>query len=468
MQFRGQLPGFVNLKEALELSRGQNRDNHRNFINPELVSLMGLLNFDKLFVRAKDCSVWDEDGNEYIDFLGGYGALNLGHNHLDINEAIELVKDTPNLLQAALNPLTGALAKDLALLTPGDLKISFFGNSGAEAVEGALKLARASTGRQNIVSCLGSFHGKSYGALSVTGREKYRLPFQPLVPGVSFIPYGRSEALEKALSAKDVAAFIVEPIQGEGGIIVPPEGYLREVRDICSQYGTLLIVDEIQTGFGRTGKIFACEQEKIVPDIMCVAKSFGGGVMPLAAYIAKEKVWKNAYGSKDKATLHTSTFGGNSRAAAAGIVAMEIIWREDLAGQAEEKGNYLLNKLNGLKAQYPFIQEVRGRGLMLGLEFAQSEHNLLNKLTGGVLEKAAEEYLGALVAGELMNKHFIITAYTLNNPNVIRLEPPLTISYAQMDRMIEALDQVCRKNKGFGDMVFSGAKTVIGGMFKKK
>lgn len=468
MQIRGQVPGFVNLKEALELSREQNRENHRKFINPELVSLMGLLNFDKLFVRAKDCSVWDEAGNEYIDFLGGYGALNLGHNHPYINAALELVQDTPNLLQAALNPLAGVLAKDLALFTSGDLQYSFFGNSGAEAVEGALKLARASTGRQKIVSCLGSFHGKSYGALSVTGREKYRKPFQPLVPEVSFIPYGDGSAVEKALSAGDIAAFIVEPIQGEGGIVVPPEGYLRQVRDICSRYGTLLIVDEIQTGFGRTGKIFACEHEGIVPDIMCVAKSFGGGVMPLAAYITNEQVWENAYGSIDKATLHTSTFGGNSRAAAAGIASLEVVWRENLAGQAEEKGNYLKDKLNELQKQYPFIKEVRGRGLMLGLEFAQPENNFLNKLTGGALEKAAEEYLGALVAGELMNKHYIITAYTLNNPNVIRLEPPLTISYAQLDRMVEALNQVCRKNKGFGDMVFSSAKTVIGGMFKRK
>ncbi|MGI6685541.1 MAG: aspartate aminotransferase family protein [Bacillota bacterium] len=465
---REQLPGFVNLKEALAVTREQNRENHRKFINPELVKLMGLINFDKLFVRAQGASVWDEDGNEYLDFLGGYGALNLGHNHPKINAALQLVQDTPNLLQASLNPLAGVLAANLALFTPGDLQYSFFGNSGAEAVEGALKLARAATGRAKIVSCEGSFHGKSFGALSVTGREKYRQPFSPLLPEVNFIPYGDKEALEKVLSAGDTAAFIVEPIQGEGGIIVPPEGYLREVRDICSRYGTLLIVDEIQTGFGRTGKVFACEHEGVVPDILCIAKSFGGGVMPLAAYTAKEEVWKKAYGSLAKATLHTSTFGGNSKAAAAGIAALEVLWEENLAGQAEEKGNYLKDKLVGLWKRYPFIKDVRGRGLMLGLEFAGQEHSLVNKLTGGALEKAAEEYLGSLIAGELMNKHYIITAYTLNNPNVIRLEPPLTISYAQIDRMIEALDQVCQKNRGFGDMLFSSAKTVIGNVFKKK
>ncbi|ATW28683.1 aspartate aminotransferase family protein [Candidatus Formimonas warabiya] len=465
---KGTLPGFVTLKEALTLSREQNRENHRKFVNPEMVTLLGLINFDKMFVRAENCSVWDAEGEEYLDFLGGYGALNLGHNHPEIAAAVELARHTPNLLQAALNPLAGALARNLALVTPGDLQYCFFGNSGAEAVEGAIKLARAASGRKKIISCQGSFHGKSFGALSVTGREKYRKPFQPLLSEVEFVPYGQAEAVEKALCGRDAAVFIVEPVQGEGGIIVPPEGYLRQVREICSSYGTLLIMDEIQTGFGRTGTMFACEHEGVVPDIMCVAKSFGGGIMPLAAYIAKEAVWKSAYGSVDKATLHTSTFGGNSRAAAAGITALEVMWRENLAAQAAEKGAYVKDKLLKLQERYPFIREVRGRGLMLGLEFAQPDHNFLNRLTGGALEKVAQEYLGALVAGELMNKHHIITAYTLNNPNVIRLEPPLTVSFAQLDRMVQALEQVCEKNKGFGDMVLSSAKTVLGALFKRK
>ncbi len=463
-----QLSGFLQLKEALSLSRAENRENHRNYINPELVNMMGLINFDKLFVRAQNCSVWDEKGLEYLDFLGGYGALNLGHNHPEINAALRLVEETPNLLQAALNPLAGALAKNLALITPGDLQYSFFGNSGAEAVEGALKLARAATGRHKIVSCQGSFHGKTFGALSVTGRDKYRMPFHPLLPGVSFIPYGDEEALAKELSSGDKAAFIVEPIQGEGGIIVPPAGYLKRVREICSRYETLLIIDEIQTGFGRTGRMFACEHEDVVPDVMCLAKSFGGGLMPLAAYITGEKIWKKAYGALEKATLHTSTFGGNSRAAAAGITAMDILLRDNLAGAAAEKGIYLKGKLDELKNRYPFIKEVRGRGLILGVEFAPSEHKILNTLSGGALEKVSQEYLGSLVAGELMNKHQIITAYTLNNPNVIRLEPPLTITYPQLDRMLAALSKVLHKNKGLGDMVLSGAKTIIGGLLKKK
>jgi len=466
-RIKDEMPEFLDLKEAMELSREQNRENHRRFINPELVNLMGLLNFDKCFVRAEGTSIWDTEENEYLDFLGGYGALNLGHNHPGIIEAVEAVKELPNLLQAALNPLAGALARNLAIFTPGELQYSFFGNSGAEAVEGALKLARASTGRTKIVSCEGSFHGKSFGALSVTGREKYRKPFSPLLPGIEFVPYGDAVALEKALSQKDVAAFIVEPIQGEGGIIVPPEGYLRKVRDICTDYNTMLIVDEIQTGFGRTGKLFACEQEGIVPDILCLSKSFGGGVMPLAAYTTTEKIWKQAYGSVEKATLHTSTFGGNSRAAAAGIATLEILYRDDLPRQAAEKGEYLLGRLQQLQGKYPFLKEVRGRGLMIGLEFAQPEKGILNRLTGGAVEKIAGEYLGAMIAGELLNKHRIVTAYTLNNPNVIRLEPPLTVSYEQLDKLLMALDGICAKNKGFGDMVIASSKTIFSSFVNK-
>jgi putrescine aminotransferase len=335
-------------------------------------------------------------------------------------------------------------------------------------VEGALKLARASTGKTKIVSCEGAFHGKSFGALSVTGREKYRKPFAPLLPIVEFVPFGDSAALEKALTNDDVAAFIVEPIQGEGGVIVPPEGYLKQVRDICTAHNTLLIIDEIQTGFGRTGKLFACEHEGVVPDIMCISKSFGGGVMPLAAYTATEKVWKRAYGSMEKATLHTSTFGGNSRAAAAGIATLEIIYREDLSRQAAEKGEYLLKKLRQLQEKYPFLQEVRGRGLIIGLEFTQpKQEGLLNKLTGGAVGKLADEYLGAMIAGELLNKHQIITAYTLNNPNVIRLEPPLTVSYEQLDKLLAALDEIFANNKGFGDMVISSGKTILASLVKK-
>ncbi|MFA4885515.1 MAG: aminotransferase class III-fold pyridoxal phosphate-dependent enzyme, partial [Desulfotomaculaceae bacterium] len=319
----GRPDGLLSLTDAIKQSRGQVMENHKTYLNAGLAMMLGLLKFDKKFVRAEGVHVWDSEGKQYLDFLGAYGALNLGHNHPRILAALDQVKEMPNLLQASLNTLAGALAKNLALATPGNLQRSFFCNSGAEAVEGALKLARAATGRQGLIYCEDSFHGKTMGALSVTGREKYQKAFQPLLPGLDSVPFGNLDALESKLKDKNAAAFIVEPIQGEGGIIVPPPGYLSGAGELCAKYGSLLIVDEIQTGLGRTGAMFACQHDGVTPDIMCLAKSLGGGIMPIGAYITTDEIWKKAYGGMDKALLHTSTFGGNTWAAAAAIAALE-------------------------------------------------------------------------------------------------------------------------------------------------
>ncbi|MCP2240164.1 aspartate aminotransferase family protein [Thermoanaerobacterium thermosaccharolyticum] len=458
---------YITCDDALKLNRNQVRENYKEYVNSNFVSMLSMLQFDKLFVKAKGVSVWDSDGNEYLDFLGGYGALNLGHNPDEIYEAIEKVKDLPNILQAAVNDFPGALAYDLALVTPGDLKRSFFCNSGAEAVEGALKLAKIASGKHKIVYCKNSFHGKSAGALSVTGREKYQKYFKPLVPDTVQVKYGDADALEDALKGKDVAAFIVEPIQGEGGVIVPHDGYLKEVRELTTKYDAYLIFDEVQTGFGRTGKMFACEHENVVPDIMCLAKSLGGGVMPIGAYIAKDDVWKKGYGTMDRCLLHTSTFGGNTLACAAGITAIKLILDKNLPEAAKEKGEYFLSRLKELKEKHKLIKDVRGKGLMIGVEFNQPEGGIIDKLSGGAVSRLSNEYLGSLVAGELQNKHHIITAYTLNNPNVIRFEPPLIVTKEQLDRVVEALDEIMTRSGSLLGMTLSSAKTVIGSLFNR-
>jgi len=373
----------------------------------------------------------------------------------------------PNLLQASLNGMTAALAHNLAQVTPRGLQRTFFCNSGAEAVEGALKMARIATGRQRIIYCEGAFHGKTFGALSVTGRSKYQKPFAPLVPGCQAVPYGDVIALENELGQEDVAAFIVEPIQGEGGVIIPPEGYLTKVRDLCSQYGTLFIADEIQTGFGRTGKLFACQHEDVTPDILCVAKSLGGGIMPIGATIATAEVWDRAYGPMERALLHTSTFGGNTRAVVAGIAALNAIIEGDLPQKAEEKGQYLVKQLQQLQEKHDLIIDVRGRGLLVGLEFARPK-GLLDRLTKGAVSRLSEEYLGAMVAGELLNRHHIITAYTLNNPNVIRLEPPLVVTEKEINEVIGAFDEIFTRNRSHIQMVLTSTKTVVGGILRKK
>lgn len=458
--------GFLSLDSAVKQDRGQVAENHKSYLNAGLATMLGLLDFDKQFVKAEGVCVWDSKGNKYLDFLGAYGALNTGHNHPRILEALNRVKEMPNLLQASLGTMAGALAKNLALITPGSLQRSFLCNSGAEAVEGALKLARAATGRQKLIYCDGSFHGKTLGALAVTGRGKYQKIFQPLVPGCVSVPYGDLGALESELKKEETAAFIIEPVQGEGGIIIPPPGYLSEVRNACSKYGALLIVDEIQTGLGRTGRLFACQHDDVVPDIMTLAKSLGGGIIPAGAYITTDEIWKKAYGGMDKALLHTSTFGGNTWAAAAGIAALEVILEENLPEKARETGEYLINGLRRLKEKYPLIKDVRGRGLMVGIEFNQPG-GLASKVSFGLAGKLSEEYLGSLVAGELMNKHRIITAYTLNNPNVIRLEPPLSVSKDQIDIVLQALEDTFTTHKGFFSAAKAGAKSIIKSFIKK-
>ncbi|MEW6066365.1 plastocyanin [Desulforamulus profundi] len=455
---------LIHLEQALELQQNQVKDLHSRYLNASLVTLFSLINFDTQFVEASGVSVYDAQGNEYLDFLGAYGALNLGHNHPELLTALQRVQSLPNLLQASMNGLAATLAHNLAHLAPGNLQRSFFCNSGAEAVEGALKLARIATGRQKFIYCHNSFHGKTFGALSVTGRDKYQAPFKPLVNECVGIPFGDLAALQQQLSSREAAAFILEPIQGEGGILEPPAGYLTRAKKLCAQYGTLLIADEVQTGFGRTGTFFACEAEDLVPDILCLAKSLGGGVMPIGAYMTGDDIWRKAYGTMEKALLHTSTFGGNTAACAAALKTIEVILKDDLCRQAKEKGDYFMAQLRKLKEKYPLLKDVRGRGLMIGLEFQQPESGGKKysfKFTMNVVNKLAQEYMGSLVAGELFNKHRIITAYTLNNPNVIRLEPPLIVTREQIDRVLNALEDVLTNHTGFLSMVGSGAKNVL-------
>jgi len=459
--------GLLTLDEALKLDEQAARFLYKEYQNPGLAALMGMIGFDRTYVSASGTVLEDAFGNRYLDFLSGYGSLSLGHNPKKVIQAVEAVDRRPNLIQTSISPISSALAHNLALVTPGDLSRTFFCNSGTEAVEGAIKLARAATGKKNIVYCQNSFHGKSMGSLSVTGRSKYRKGFVPLVPGCVEIPYGDEEALYDTLEGnKDVCAFIVEPVQGEGGIIIPPQGYLKGVREICSDFQVLLIIDEVQTGLGRTGKLFACQHEDVQPDVLCLAKSLGGGVMPLGAFITTKTLWDQAFGGIDKCALHTSTFGGNTRACAAGLVALQEIIENDLPGTAAEKGSYIMERLNDIAGLYPLVKEVRGKGLLIGLEFSEPGE-LANKLTAGMAGKLAGEYIAALLAGDLFREGKIITAYTLNNPNVIRLEPPLTVSYEEIDKMLAALAAVLEKNTSPVKVAFSGMRNALSSKIEK-
>ncbi len=458
---------LLSVDDALRMKRSEVLETYRNYVNPGWANLQALLDMDLHFVKAQGCSVWDEDGNRYLDFVGGFGSLNLGHNHPAVLEALRKVETVPVMLQSSLGKFAAVLANNLVQIAPPELQNCWFCSSGTEAVEGSLKLARIYTGKKDFIYTLGGFHGKSMGSLSVTGRKKYQEPFEPLIPGCIPVPFGDTDALEKALKENDAAAFIVEPIQGEGGIIVPPPGYLREARKLCSLYNTLLILDEIQTGLGRTGKMFACQHEDVVPDVIVLAKSLGGGVVPIGGYITTAQIMKKAYGgSMDRGLMLTSTFGGNAHSAAAAIAAIETIVKEDLPREAEVKGKYFLQKMEKLKDKYDLIQDVRGKGLLIGLELSPGK-GLLDFLSAGMVGKLSSDFLSSMVAAQLLKEFKVMVIFTLNNPNVIRLEPPLTVTTEEIDYVVDALDKLFSRHKSFIKIALKSGKSAISSLFRR-
>ena len=420
---------FLSLDDALGLSRKQTCEMYRLHVNAGLADLLSEADLDKNYIQAEGSVLWDDEGKEYLDFIAGFGALNLGHNPPVVLDAIAKVQGAP-VLQVSLSKLTAALAHNLAQMAPGELKNCFFCNSSSEAVEAALKLARAATERQRLVYCDGAMHGITMGALSVSGGDSYSRPFEPLLPECQKIPYNDTVALEMVLRDERAACFIVEPILVEGGVIIPGEGYLKKVREICTRYGTLLIVDETQTGLGRCGSVFACSAQEVIPDIICLPRFLGGGVLPVSGIITTSEIWEKAYGGSDKCLLHSSTFGGNTLAMAAAITVLNETIGLELSRQAREKGAYLLQKLKVLANESSHIKEVRGKGLLIGVELAPSENNSAEK---------GEEFLVAMIVENLINQHGIISSYARKNPFVLRVTPPLTATYEQLDKFVKAL-----------------------------
>lgn len=399
-----------------ERAIGETIEKYEKYINPAVARLFRFMGLSTIEHQAAGVIITDINGKEYIDCLGGYGVFSLGHRHPRIVEAVKTQLDLmPMSSKVLFNKPMADLAELMAEITPGDLTYSFFGNSGTEAVEGALKLAKIHTGRNKVISMINSFHGKTLGALSATGRDLFRDPFQPLLSGFVHVPFGDAAAVAEIIDA-DTAAVIVEPIQGEGGIIVPPDDYLLSLRQLCDHHGALLICDEVQTGMGRTGKMFASDHYGVTPDILTTAKALGGGVMPIGAFTARPEIFEKYVTSP---FLHTSTFGGNPLACAAAIETIKVIFEENLVDKAAIKGHYFMERLQVLADHFPgVIQEVRGKGLMIGVELTK-------------------EGIGGLLMSELINKG-VLVAYTLNNPKVIRIEPPLIIEKETIDQVISA------------------------------
>lgn len=391
----------------------------------------GFLQYRKSVSTDYTAVEWDDEGSvfrdvngkEFIDMLGGYGIYNVGHRHPKVLKAVrdQLEKQAIHS-QELIDPLRTQLAYLVSLITPGDLQYSFFTNSGTESVEACLKMAMLATGRRHFIGAIGAFHGKTLGSLGGTSKAVFREPFLPLLHW-THVPFGDIDALKTMMAAFDfsgdkVGAVVLEPIQGEGGINVAPPGYLGAVRELCDKYGSVLILDEIQSGMGRSGDMWACDHEGVVPDLMALGKGFGGGVMPIGACVGTPKTWEKYI---ENPFLHTTTFGGNPLACAAAIATINVLLEEGLPQQAKEKGEYLLPKFEELARKYPkVLKGGRGRGLMLGMEFTSNE-------------------LGYEIAKNLFERQILISG-TYINSRVLRVEPPLVISYEQLDKFLEALE----------------------------
>lgn len=389
---------------------------YMQYLSPGIATVVKFMGFETVEWQAEGCYVYGPEGEKYLDCLGGPGVFTFGHRHPKIVEAVtQQLHEMPLSSHLLLDPVMAEAAEAIAGITPEGLQYSFFCNSGAEAIEGALKIARAYTRRPHFVCAINGFHGKTFGALSASGRDTYKTPFEPLLPGFTHVPFGDAEALRVAVN-EQTAAVLLEPIQCEAGIIIPPPGYLQAAREICDQAGALLILDEIQTGFGRTGAVWGCDHDGVAPDMMALGKALGGGVVPVGAFMARPEIWSVFH---DNPYIHTTTFGGNPLASRAAIAAVQVMAEDDIVSKCAERGAELLAGIEEVAAEYPgVVQDVRGKGLLVGVQFADAD-------------------IGNLVIANLAQEH-ILTAFTLNRPEVIRLEPPAVITSEEIAHVVAA------------------------------
>lgn len=409
--------------------------NFNKHVNPGWLEYRKSVSTDAAFVEWTDSEEHFEDlnGHQFVDCLGGFGIYTCGHRNPEILKTVKAQLDRYALhSQELVDPLRGYLASLVAMITPGDLQYCFFTNGGAEAVEMSLKLARLATGGRWYISSIGAFHGKSMGAISMGGKGAYREDYLPMIQQVQHVEYGDAKALETAIKnlhivGEKVAGVILEAVQGEAGVILPPKGYFKEVRKICDKYGVALIVDEIQTGMGRTGYMWRCEYEEIVPDIMTFGKAFGGGIMPITGIIARPKMWVQKL-IDNPWILGSPTFGGNPLACAAAISTIRYMLENDIPKECQKKGDYIMKKLRDLKKKYPTVlRDFRGAGLLIAMEFPEAEVGY--EVTKGLFKRKV------MVAG------------TLVNAKTVRIEPPAVLTYDTIDYVMKSLDEALAEVK---------------------
>ncbi|MEI8630985.1 aminotransferase class III-fold pyridoxal phosphate-dependent enzyme [Vibrio sp. PP-XX7] len=444
---------------------------HRRYINPVMVDFLGNQNCDNVFIQSEGVYLTDHAGRQFLDMVCGYGCLSLGHNPQPVINAVTeyLSQQGPNFVQyISIAERPAKLAEVLCHIAPGHLERVFFSNSGTEAVEAAIKLAKAATGNPTIAYLKNSYHGKTMGSLSVTGREKHRTHFQPLLSHTIEVPFGDLDALATTLKDNDVGAFILEPIQGEGGVQIPPEGYLKGVQDLCRETNTLLMVDEIQTGFSRTGRLFACNWEDVEPDVLILSKALSGGVMPIGATLCSREVWDRAYGTLDRFLHHTSTFGGATWPRLPVLPQSVKFWHKHFHSGLtnwERISNKPCRTLPRIIHSFP-KSEGKDSCLVSSLiitmvllnpnpiaRFSQVLNDNMHLLPEDVrqqLQTAVQpmdfsiaEILCLCFVTKMCVDHQILTFFTANSYTVVRVQPPLVITKTDLDRFVNAFQTVC-------------------------
>jgi ornithine--oxo-acid transaminase len=439
---------------------------HTRYLNEQMVRVLKTIGYDVGFQRGQGPYLFDRDGERYLDLLSGFGVFALGRNHPAVTSALKSVLDAelPNLVQLDLSTLAGILAERLIAQVPYLDKV-FFANSGTECVEAAIKFARGATGRPGIVYCDHAYHGLTYGSLSLTGDRNFREGFGSLLPDCTPVPFNDLAALEKALVSRQVAAFIVEPIQGKG-VNIPADGYLAGAAALCKRYGTIFVADEIQTGMGRTGRFLAVEHWNVEPDMVLLSKSLSGGHVPVGAVLTRKAIFDKIFNRMDRAVVHGSTFAKNDLAMAAGIATLEVLKSEKLIENAAARGAQIMAALSAMIPRYELLKDVRGKGLMIGVEFG-SPKSLALKASWSVLETASKGLFCQLITIPLFKDHKILSQVAGHGSHTIKLLPALTISDEDCNWIASAFDTVIEDSHRVPGAAWSLGRTLMDNAVRK-
>lgn len=430
------------LGRTLRERQGENIALHSAYLNPQLPRVLRTIGFDRSYVRGEGPWLYDAQGQRYLDLLSGFGVYALGRSHPGVKAALHaaLDADTANLVQMDCALLPGLLAEELVRRSHPGIERVFFCNSGAEAVEAAIKFSRRATGRTRVLFADHAFHGLTTGALALNGGKEFRAGFGPLLPGCASVAFADLAALEAELRADDVAAFVVEPIQGKG-VYCAPDDYWPAAQEACRRAGTLLVIDEVQTGMGRTGRFFCHEHWGLTPDIVTMSKALSGGYVPIGAMLGSDRVFRSVYDRLDAAVVHSSTFGNNDLAMVAGLATLAAFDDEDIVERARLAGDLWQKALAPLVDRYELLRQVRGMGLMIGLELGEPTSRAL-RLRYRTIERMRPGLFAQLVVVPLFHRHRILTQVAADNVDIVKLLPPLTVGEEECSAFVDALDDV--------------------------